>query len=69
MILIYLDIPLGMPGHYGLELLQDISLTLTESLPSFPVVHLPSDCGEIWMSVDDANIHMEWWVCMVLQNF
>ena len=50
MIIIYLENPLGALGKYGLEPLQSLISTLTTASPDFPVVRLPSDCGEIWMS-------------------
>ena len=60
MIIIYLETPLGVTGNYGLYPLKDLLPSLTAASPDCPVVHLPSDFGEIWMSVDEEKIHMEW---------
>ena len=59
MILIYLEILIGVPIDCVLEPLQDLLLALTAASLDCPVVHLHSDCGEIWMSVDEAKIHMD----------
>ena len=47
MILIYLETSLGVPDKYGLQPLQYIFPASTAALPDCPVIHLPSDCGEI----------------------
>ena len=52
MILIYLKTPIGVPGNYGLEPLQYTIPALTSAFPDCPVVRLPSDYGETWISVD-----------------
>ena len=58
MILIYLETPLGVPDNYGLYPLQDIFTDLTAESNYCPACHLPGDCGEIWVSVDEAKIPM-----------
>ena len=55
MILIYLETPIGVPGECGLDPLQDILPSLTVASPDFPVVHLPSERGEIWISFDEGK--------------
>ena len=53
MVLIYLETPLGVPGNYGLEPLQDILYASNAASTACPAVHLTSDHGEIWMYVDE----------------
>ena len=55
MILIYLETPPGVLGNYILDPLQDILPALTVASPDCPVVNLPSDRCEIWMSVDEEK--------------
>ena len=55
MILIYLETPLGGPVNYALDTLQDIIPASTMTSSDCPVVHLPSDHGEIWMYVDQSK--------------
>ena len=69
MILVYLETPLGVPVKYVLETLQDILRALTTASPDCPIVYLPSDCGEIWIFIDESKIRMEWWLWMVLHGF
>ena len=56
---IYLETHVGLLGSYGLESIQDLIPASTALFPDCPVVQLPSDRGEIWMSVDELKIHME----------
>ena len=55
MLLIYLGTPISVTGNYGLEPLQDLLPALTTALPDCPVVYLPIDRDETYMSVDEEK--------------
>ena len=59
MALIYLENPLGVPDNYSLYPLQDTFPASTAASNDFTIVHLPGDCAETWVSVDESKIHMK----------
>ena len=63
----YQETPPGMTVN--LYPLQDLFSVSTAVSRDCPVVHLPVDCGDIWMSIDESKIHMELFLCMVSHNF